>query len=154
VGGWLRQEGVIVGFNIAGFSIAGLGLNWDTTTSDKKIAQDVLDVLDDRRVLNPQRGNRPQTEASYCMDSAQECRALLTEAIKAAKVGSGLRQHLKDLRDPFTNFVEEGGPDGIKFSENHPAFQDALNVLRRAVIVHAAVISKIRGVTCPDSLRA
>lgn len=135
------------------FSVLGLGLGWDAKTSQKKIAQDVLDTLADRRVLrgdlNP---NRPLEDVGPCLQSAQECREFLTDAVTRAKVGSALRAHLRVMRGAFTQFVELGGHDGVNFRDNVDEFRLALGVLRSSVTQVAESLEEIRGVTVPDEL--
>ena len=144
-----------MGFLLSGVSVASyFGLNWDKTTSTKKIAQDVIDRIADRRVLNPQT-MRPTTEAVYCLESGQKCRELLTEAITTAKVNCTLRGELDEMRSAFTAFVEAAGPDASKFRRgrgHQTAFEVALNALRRDVTAQAVIVARRRGVTCPQRL--
>ncbi|SEF49738.1 hypothetical protein SAMN05216223_101121 [Actinacidiphila yanglinensis] len=144
-----------MGVEFTGVQALGLGLNWSSTTSQKKIAQDVLDTLSDRRLLHGYINvDRPVEDAEECRASAQECRELLTEAIKRAKVGSPLRAHLRVLRSAFTQFIQLAGRDAASFLRDADQFRLALRVLRLSVARVAESLGEIRGVTVPDELES
>jgi hypothetical protein len=144
-----------MGVEIAGLQALGFGLNWNSTTSQKRIAQDVLDVLSDRRLLHGHLNiTRPSADAEDCLESAQECRALLTEAIKLTKVGSPLRAHLTVMRSAFTQFVQLAGRNGAAFRRSVDQFRLALGVLRSSVAQVAESLGEIRGVTVPHELES
>lgn len=140
-----------MGIELTGVQALGLGLEWGSTTSQRKIAQDVLDTLSDRRVLHQRRNLlRPSRDALPCFLSAQECRALLTEAIKLAKVGSPLRLRLQEMRSAFTGFVELAGPNAEDFRDDASRFRDALEDLGTSVRQTAGTVAEIRGVSLPE----
>lgn len=142
-----------MGIKFTGLQALGLGLNWDNTTSQKQIAQDVLDTLSDRRVLHGHlNDNRPGEDVAPCLASAQQCRAFLTEAITSAKPGGPLRAHLRVMRSAFTSFIQLGGRDGTTYHEDLSQFRLALGVLRSSVTQVADSMAELRGLTVPDEL--
>lgn len=145
-----------MGMEFAEFSVSGLGLGlkWNATTSSKKMAQDVLDRLADRRILSKDLNlSRPVLDVVPCFGSAMECRAFLGEAMARAKVGSPLRGRLRAMQSAFTAFVQAAGNDGTAFVEDVDRFRAALQTLQAEVATVATSIAEIRGVTGPPELQ-
>ncbi|MFI9311551.1 hypothetical protein, partial [Streptomyces triculaminicus] len=121
---------------------------------DRVIAQKVLDVLADKRVLTIGRA-RPQNEATACLASATECRARLSEYLNQLEKPRGdLRIWLRAMRQGFVDFIEAGGLNGERFGPgSEREFNEALAQLRNRVQQHADEVSsryKLTGLSLPE----
>lgn len=97
------------------FSVLGIGINWERTPGDEKIARAVIIFLEHRRLLF---GNRHIEDEAYCVSSALECRTFLTKQIAETEPEKPLETTLKSMRAAFRQFVERGGPDGHNFQHH------------------------------------
>ncbi|MEV0521947.1 DUF6650 family protein [Streptomyces sp. NPDC050439] len=144
-----------MGIRGTAFSALGIGANWEFTKSDKLIAQQVMDFLADRRVLTIGSG-RPENEAASCLASAAQCRQRLSEFLEQIhKPKSDLRTWLRALRSAFTDFIETGGHDGRRFTDDadgYEVFNQALIDLREQVRRETTAVSaryKLTGLDLP-----
>lgn len=133
----------MVGHRITGVSAFGFGADWEKTEGDRDVARQVVTFLEDRRVLF---GDRHLEDEIYCVRSALETRAKLTELITAAKPGKNLEAALRQMRAHFRRFVELAGPEARNYrdswrgpSEASP-FGLALGELRSGVGIQLAMI--------------
>ena len=103
-----------MGVRVSGgsFSVLGIGINWERTPGDERVARDVVIFLEDRRLLF---GDRHLEDEDHCVASALECRAFLTSRIAATSPGRPLEATLKAMRAAFRQFVERAGPHGQNF---------------------------------------
>jgi hypothetical protein len=139
------------------FSAFGFGVNWEFTQSDKVIAQQVMDFLDNRRVLTVGR-SRPEVEAEECLASAAECRSELSRQLNLLnKPGGDLRPWLRAMRDGFKDFIEAGGPGGERFAQvtedSYRSFNEELALLRDRIQQQADEVSKrykLTGLDLPE----
>jgi hypothetical protein len=74
-----------MGVRPTGMSISGVGIQWEYMETQRDVANAILLLLSDRRLLDPSRHTRPEIEAQYCYQSAQYCREELSRALKRAK---------------------------------------------------------------------
>lgn len=133
------------GSRLTGISTPLIGVSWQPTASEREIAEEVLDRLEDRRVLyNPSEAETPE----YCSRSVLQIRQILTDAIAKARGKGLLVEHLSAMRAACRNFLDrterEQGPDyDAARSWGHWRFfdfQDALGQIRGVFGVHLAFI--------------
>ncbi|WP_432871830.1 DUF6650 family protein [Microbispora rosea] len=93
-------------------SLPGFGIQWQKTSTDRKIANEVIAFLEDRRLLF---GDRHVDDEGDCVHSALQIRTFLTEQLRRDGVGRELRQILKAMRATCRNFVDAAGPGGRNF---------------------------------------
>lgn len=155
-----------MGFEVSGFEVnasvnaglaaAGGTLTWTRTAGDEGIARAVVTFLEDRRLLF---ADRHVEGEYYCVRSALEIRAFLTEQIARAKPGKSLEASLRAMRAACRRFVEAAGPDGVHFRHHdHPyetdPFSLALGDLRSLIGVQLAAIAQVYDFTVePDLAR-
>lgn len=142
-----------MGIRPTAFSAFGFGVNWEFTKSDRVIAQQVFDLLSDKRVLKVGRA-RPHVEAAACLASAVECRDRLSGCLdRLEKPGGDLRTWLRAMREAFTDFLEAGGPSGDRFGTGSDReFNKALALLRDRIQQQANEVSdryKLTGLNLP-----
>lgn len=131
-----------MGYEITGISSSIVGVQWQKTEGDKKIARDVVTFLEDRRLLF---GDRHCEDEAHCIASALEIRTFLTEQIGRAKSGKELEGSLRFMRTACRQFVEKGGPHGRDFFRAHSMYEAdgfgmALGDLRTSIGHQLAVL--------------
>ncbi|MBC9715346.1 hypothetical protein H9Y04_22615 [Streptomyces sp. TRM66268-LWL] len=122
-------------------------MNWEFTKSDRRLAQQLMDFLADKRVLTIGWG-RPESEAGACLASAADCRMKLSEYLdQIQKPNSDLRTWVRAIRQAFTDFIEAGGHDGGRFTDEGSVgldglFNQALRDLRERVRCETDLVAK------------
>jgi hypothetical protein len=150
------EEDRLMGVKVKGgsFSVLGMGINWERTAGDEKIAKTVIIFLEDRRLLF---GNHHMEDEAHCVSSALECRTFLTTQIAETEPRKPLETTLKSMRAAFRQFVERGGPHGHNFQHHrfmHEAdpFSLALGDLRTQVGEQLARIAWRYNIEIDDDL--
>ncbi|WP_405634399.1 hypothetical protein OHB53_09480 [Streptomyces sp. NBC_00056] len=122
-------------------SAFGFGVGWEFKKRDQEIAQELLDFLEDKRILTVH-PNRPMEDAEACTASAQECRARLSDLLNEVPVKSrDLRTWLRSLREAFTTFVETSERGGFESESGHDRFKEALVTLHLMVQTRSDVVA-------------
>jgi hypothetical protein len=116
------------------------------------VAQRVIVFLEDRRMLYvPYVSEVPD----WCVESAFQIRAFLTEILGHGGIAADLADHLRAIRASCRHFVSTveainaRGPDYV-FKEW--AFNQALGEFRAIVGIHVAQIAVSHGIDLPDNL--
>jgi hypothetical protein len=97
---------------LTGISTPLFGASWQPTVSEREIAEEVIDRLEDRRVLyNPSEAETPL----YCAQSVLQIRQILTDALGTARGKGLLVERLSAMRAACRHFLDrmerEQGPD-------------------------------------------
>jgi hypothetical protein len=157
---WLTHATIaVVPFELTGISLPWFGVSWKRRQGDKDIARQVLNYLEDRRVLHYYR-SRDLEEALHCLGSAMKIREYLTTQIDAAQQGGILVQTLMAMRAAARRFVEQGGPNGANWqpsarqqrSDGVDLFSAALGEFRSTMGMHIAALALAFELPVPDSL--
>nr|WP_169454410.1 DUF6650 family protein [Catelliglobosispora koreensis] len=111
-------------------------------SNDRKIAQNVITYLADRRVLF--RAIYAESQP-HCVESANRIREFLTKQLCEPDVGKELRNALVAIRAACRTFVDAADADGTfnrKEWEHTDPFSLALGALRASVGVHLARLAE------------
>lgn len=117
------------------------GISGQWTRSDREVAALVMNFLRGRRVIRDY-GPRDPVEAAHCLASARRCRETLSEYLDMARPGRALAEWIVVLREAFMAFEQTAGPDGVQFTEDPEAFQQALEELRVTVKEGSGFVAK------------
>jgi hypothetical protein len=99
---------------LTGLSIPWFGIQWERVPGDKEIAQRVITLLEDRRLLFKKHGEI----GGECIKSANIVRDFLTNELNSNSPGPELAATLRAMRAACREFVDAGGPDGRSFGES------------------------------------
>ncbi|WP_155128680.1 DUF6650 family protein [[Actinomadura] parvosata] len=99
-------------YEVTGVSTPLFGIQWQKTSTDRRIAREVIVFLEDRRLLF---GDRHVEDEGHCVRSALQIRAFLTEQLKRHEMGRELSTALKAMRAACRQFVDVAGPQGENF---------------------------------------
>jgi hypothetical protein len=129
-------------FKPKAFQFFGFGLEWEITRNQQSVAQEVVNYLQDARILlNP----RALEDPSHCIVSALRARDFLAVQINKAKPGKALYRNLQGMQAAFCRFVDAGGVNG----EN---FEQFFDLQYRRLAHRYTVLKKINRREPPDSL--
>ena len=122
-------------FRLTGVSTPFGGLQWERRDTDAQIAQRVVDLLGDRRLLW---ADFTQEITEHCTTSAIEVRNRLGTHLENPDIGQGLASDIRVLQGLFRDFVTEVGPAGDGFGRRVPShgtdpLSQALGKLRALV---------------------
>jgi hypothetical protein len=140
---------------LTGFSTPIFGVSWTPAILDREAAQQVIVFLEDRRMLYvPYVAENPD----WCVQSALQIRAFLTELLGRGGIAVDLADHLRAIRAACRHFVST--VEGIDAREKEYgqyvfkewAFNQALGEFRAIVGVHVAQIAVSHGIDVPDDL--
>ncbi|GAA5038727.1 DUF6650 family protein [Actinopolymorpha pittospori] len=99
-------------YELTGISFPLFGASWQKKRTDKAVANSVIRVLEDRRLLF---GDRHAEDEMHCVESALEIRQYLTTRLTDDEMGNDLRGVLKAMRAACRKFVEVAGPNACNF---------------------------------------
>jgi hypothetical protein len=143
---------------LTGLSTPLFGASWVIPPSEREVAEELLDQLEDRRVLyNPSEAESPE----YCARSVLQIRQYLTASLAKLKGDSLLSEHLKAMRAACRRFLDrmeaDQGPD-YEAARNwghwrYFEFLDALGQLRGVFGVHIAFIAARYELSVPMGLQ-
>lgn len=92
--------------NITGVSTPLFGLQWSPPIVESDVAREIITFLEDRRVLySPEEEEGP----SYCRQSVEQIREMLTERMSRVTSNSEIRKLLSNLRTQCRKFCDEIG---------------------------------------------
>lgn len=100
-----RLSGVSGG--VAGFSG---GVQWEVVPSDRDIVVQVIDDLEDRRMLGD---NSHRERADHCAASASYMRTVISTQLKTPGISKPLKAELKTLRRHFATFMTNLSDAGL-----------------------------------------
>jgi hypothetical protein len=92
--------------NITGISTPFFGIQWNPPVVESDVAREVIVFLEDRRVLY---GPEQQEGASYCRQSVELIRELLTEKMPQLSSNGEINRLLRALRTQCRKFCDEIG---------------------------------------------
>ncbi|GAA1664188.1 hypothetical protein GCM10009733_072430 [Nonomuraea maheshkhaliensis] len=139
-----------------GVSTPVFGVEWQKKSTDHTIAHEVIVFLEDRRLLF---GDRHVEDERFCISSALQIRAFLTEQLRRYDMGRELHLALKAMRAAFRHFVDVAGPEGENFryrmgSSGADRFGLALGDLRSRVGFFVAAIATQYEIAIDEDLSA
>jgi hypothetical protein len=108
-----------------GFGPVSAGLQWEHVPGDLEAAHEVLNFMEDRRLLF---GLRHLEDEYHCVESAMQTRSFLTEVLGRGTTGPGLTASLKAMRAASRAFVSAGGRNGENFRDRTPYGLDTFSV--------------------------
>jgi len=130
-------------YRLTGAGGFGFSVNWEKVPGDKRVAEQVIGYLEDRRVLFRKRSGE---DGMYCVMSANDVRHFLTGQLAEAKPGKSLATSIRAMRAAFREFVDAAGLDAENFRSNRSGmptneFSLALGELRSRVGLQVALIA-------------
>lgn len=99
------------------------GIQWDVLPSDRDIVVQLIDELEDRRLLWE---HTSRTRSDRCAASANYMRSYIGTLLKAQGMGKELKQELKIMRRHFTQFLSDLTDAGL----DHPGTVDPRSLER------------------------
>jgi hypothetical protein len=100
---------------ITGISIPIFGISWNPPKLEKKIAQDVITFLEDRRVLyNPFQLESPE----HCKQSVIQIREFLTQQLYDVEKDSEISKTLRAMRSACRKFLDMVTENDFYFKES------------------------------------
>jgi hypothetical protein len=87
---------------LTGFSAGSFGAQWQITPSDRDIAVDVIDELENRRILWEL---SPREQSDRCAASASYMRQFLGTLMRTQGIGKELKMELKTIQAHFRQFM-------------------------------------------------
>lgn len=138
--------------NITGFSTPVFGIQWNPPVVESDVAREIIVFLEDRRVLYVP---DEREGASYCRQSVEQIREMLTEKMLRFSSSSEINKSLRDLRKQCRKFCDViGSPN---FPSLVPPVQSSilkreLDKLRLVAGKVVAVLSVSYGIDVEDEL--
>ncbi len=141
---------------ITGFSTPVFGVQWTPSADERKVAQEAVSFLEDRRVLFvPHEAELPH----HCVESVEGIRVKLTELIGRLTGASILQTALRHMRAACREFLSRVVQDERYvingFEPGHYAswvFLPALGELRARIGVQIAIVSTAYGIDVEDQI--
>lgn len=138
-----------------GISTPVFGVSWNPNQTDKDQAKEVVNFLEDRRVLyNPSDLEMPD----HCVQSILEIRRFLTHKIGTTR-DTNLQDSLRAMRASCRKFLDTVGVDDdiVKYGHHHGhwagwIFNGALGELRGVFGIHVARIATMFGLDVEEDL--
>lgn len=138
-----------------GISTPVFGVSWNPSQTDKDRAKEVINYLEDRRVLyNPSDMEMP----GHCVQSVLDIRRFLTDKIGATQ-DKNLQDSLRAMRASCRKFLDTVGADDdiVKYGHHHGhwaswTFNGALGELRGVFGIHVAKTAAMFGLDVEEGL--
>ena len=138
-----------------GISTPVFGVSWNPSQTDKDQAKEVINFLEDRRVLyNPSDMEMPD----HCVQSVLEIRKFLTHKISTTQ-DKNLQDGLRAMRASCRKFLDTVGADDdiVRYGDHHGhwaswTFNGALGELRGVFGIHLAKIATMFGLDVEEDL--
>lgn len=92
--------------NITGISTPFFGIQWEPPVVESDVAREIIVFLEDRRVLY---GPEEQEGPSYCRQSVEKIREMLTDRMPRVSSSSEINKLLGNLRTQCKRFCDEIG---------------------------------------------
>ena len=96
--------------HITGISTPLFGIQWNPPVVESDVAREIIVFLEDRRVLY---GPEEQEGPSYCRQSVERIRQMLTEKMLRFSSSGEISKLLRDLRTQCRRFCDEIGSPGF-----------------------------------------
>jgi hypothetical protein len=124
---------------LTGIGIGPVSASWEVTPTDAEIAQRVLTICEDRRVLF---NNADAENPTYCIESVLQLRQKLSEVLQGLPNETGLPQHLRLMADACRTFLDTVGdaPAPNVREYDFSKLWHAVEQLRRTFGVHLSVL--------------
>lgn len=103
-------------YRFTGITAGPVGVQWQRTDDDRDIAQRVLNLLADRRML--WKDFSVEIE-EHCVISANHVRTQLGTHLDNPEISDELATHLRALQRLFRDFVDQVGPAGHHAGHHH-----------------------------------
>jgi len=146
---------------VTGFSIPIFGVSWNPPKLERKVAEDVITFLEDRRVLF----NPFELEIlEHCKQSVIKTREFLTQQLYDIQRGSDLDQRLRAMRAACRKFLDTLSEHEVYFRQNdgrldnniglggQMLFYSAMGELRGTLGVHIVHLLIMYGIDCEGDL--
>lgn len=143
---------------ITGFSTPFGGISWNASVSESTRARNVVNFLEDRRVLfNADALESPE----HCVSSIIEIRRFLTESLNGLSNTSPLAANIKLMRGACRKFLEstqQANRDIVRHANEHGhyaswEFYSALGDLRGVFGIALALISEVFDIEIEGDLK-
>lgn len=134
-----------------GNALVSGGLQWDIVPSDKDIVVQLIDELEDKRLLW-EATNRER--ADYCAASASYIREFIGTLLRSPRLGKELKVELKLMRGHFRTFMSDLSAAGL----DRPGLVDpialerVLDWLRKPVGEQVGLLAAQYGIEISDDL--
>lgn len=124
--------GILYCLRVAKYRLTGIsggnalmsgGLQWDIVLSDKDVVAQLIDELEDKRLLW-ETANRER--ADYCAASAAYLREFIGTLLRTPSLGKELKTELKLMRGHFRTFMSDLSATGL----DRPGFVDPVALER------------------------
>jgi len=144
---------------ITGISSPVFGVSWNPENTERDIAKEVINFLEDRRVLyNPSEMEVP----CHCINSVLRIREFLTSKISTLPTDTELGKSLKAMRAACRKFLDKIGTkngDIVRFGAHNGhwaswEFNSAVGELRGVFGIYIAKISVAYGINVEEDLAA
>lgn len=134
-----------------GNAIASFGVQWQIDPSDKDIATDLPDELENRRILWEQ---TDRELADRCAASAGYMREFLGTMMRTPGIGKGLKRELKVMQGHFRQFMSDLTTYGLdqRGPVDPQSLERVLAWLRATVGEQVGLLAAQYGVTVSDDL--
>ncbi|MFZ3415665.1 DUF6650 family protein [Arthrobacter sp. 3Tela_A] len=91
-------------YRLTGLSSPWGGVQWEIGLSDRDIAVNLIDELENRRILFQ---STTREDASHCAASASYVREFIGTLLRTPGIGRDLKLELKAIRTAFMNFMTQ-----------------------------------------------
>ena len=133
------------------------GVSWTPTEADVTVARQILEVLEDRRVLY---APYDLEDPRHCVSSVLEIRRFLTEQLTGGSIGKELSGPLHALRAACRKFLTDTDPRTANIDWDWPGWgrrgvgslDQALGELRGVFGLHVAQLAARYGLDVPETL--
>ena len=134
-----------------GNALASIGLQWQIDPSDKDIATDLIDELENRRILWEQ---ADREFVDRCAASAGYMRDFLGTLIRTRGIGRELKRELKVMQGHFRQFMSDLTTDGLdrRGPVDPQSLERVLSWLRAPVGEQVGLLAAQYGIKVSDDL--